>query len=62
MNWVISVARSRLSQIPGWAVVLITAAAVGAVSASIAVMALGRVKNRVDELPVESEVQDENPE
>jgi hypothetical protein len=58
MSWVISVARSRLSQIPAWVLVLITAAAVGAVSASVAVMALGRVKNQVDELPVESEVEE----
>lgn len=52
-NWVKDTIRSRL---PAWGVVMITAAVVGAVSASVAVFALGRATNRETELMVESDV------
>lgn len=55
MGWVKDTVQSR---VPAWGVVMITAATVGAISASIAVFALGRVTDRGTELAVESEVQD----
>lgn len=55
-GWVKDTVRSR---VPAWGVVVITAAAVGAASASVAVMALGRATNQNDELVVQSEVKNE---
>jgi hypothetical protein len=55
MGWVKDTVQSR---VPAWGVVTITAAAVGAVSASLAVIALGRVTDRGTELAVESEVEE----
>jgi hypothetical protein len=55
MEWVIDAVRSR---VPAWGVVLITAAAVGAVSASLAVLALGRATGEDGELVVQSEVEE----
>lgn len=54
MQWVIDWLRSR---VPAWGVVVITAAVVGAVSASLAVLALGRATDRDAELFAESEVE-----
>lgn len=55
MGWVKDTIRSRF---PDWSLVMITAATVGAVSASIAVFALGRVTDRDTELVVESDVEE----
>lgn len=55
MGWVKDTIQSR---VPAWGVAVITAAVVGAVSASIAVLALGRVTNRDTELFVHSEVEE----
>lgn len=54
MGWVNTIQ----SRIPAWGVAVITAAVVGAISASIAVFALGRATNQESELVVESDVQD----
>lgn len=57
MGWVNNMIQSR---VPAWGVAVITAAAVGAVSASIAVIALGRVTDRGTELVVQSEMENED--
>jgi len=55
MGWVKDTLRARL---PAWGLVMITAATVGAISASVAVFALGRATDRDTELVVESEVEE----
>lgn len=55
IGWVKDTIRDR---IPAWGVVVITAAAVGAAAASVAVMALGRAANQNEEMVVESEVEE----